>query len=213
MSVAVAARAHNAKLVDAVGKRAVVPANDRVEVRFLTETDRPGKARFEVAAASGDAADAADVELPVWTPATTEAFATYGVIDQGAIAQPISMPTGVFHSVRRPRDDDVLDCAPGAHRRRALPRPLPLECNEQLSSRMLAIASLRDVLTAFDSKDLPPPAELEASVAADLDKLRAARSGTVAGRFWWGEEWPFVSIHVAHALARADAKGYRLTRG
>jgi alpha-2-macroglobulin len=30
-------------------------------------------------------ADAATVELPVYTPATTEAFATYGVVDEGAI--------------------------------------------------------------------------------------------------------------------------------
>ena len=32
-------------------------------------------------------ADAASGQLPVWTPATTEAFATYGVIDSGAAEQ------------------------------------------------------------------------------------------------------------------------------
>ncbi len=36
------------------------------------------------------------MELPVYTPATSEAFATYGVIDDGAIAQPVLYPTGVF---------------------------------------------------------------------------------------------------------------------
>jgi alpha-2-macroglobulin len=36
------------------------------------------------------------VELPVYTPATTEAFATYGVIDEGAIVQPVSEPQDVF---------------------------------------------------------------------------------------------------------------------
>jgi hypothetical protein len=34
--------------------------------------------------------------LPVWTPATTEAFATYGEIDKGAINQPVKAPGDVF---------------------------------------------------------------------------------------------------------------------
>ena len=41
-------------------------------------------------------ADAAEVSLPVYTPATTEAFATYGVIDEGAAAQAVKAPEGVF---------------------------------------------------------------------------------------------------------------------
>ena len=42
--------------------------------------------------ASDAHADAAAFDFPVWTPATSEAFATYGVIDEGAIAQPIAPP-------------------------------------------------------------------------------------------------------------------------
>ena len=33
---------------------------------------------------------------PVYTPATTEAFATYGVVDEGAVAQPVAAPEGVY---------------------------------------------------------------------------------------------------------------------
>jgi hypothetical protein len=32
----------------------------------------------------------------VWTPATTEAFATYGVIDDGVIRQPVALPGKVW---------------------------------------------------------------------------------------------------------------------
>ena len=66
-----------------------VPANDRVEVRFPATADRAGTARFQVGAVHPDrwpAADASQFELPVWTPATTEAFATYGQIDDGTDA-------------------------------------------------------------------------------------------------------------------------------
>src|SRR6185369_4232139 len=76
MSVDVAVRAGNADLTDGAGRRVDVPANDRVEVRFPVSTMRAGTARFQIAAVSGKISDAAEIEFPVWTPATTESFAT-----------------------------------------------------------------------------------------------------------------------------------------
>src|SRR6185295_18204835 len=93
MEVDVAVRAANVELTSGAGRRITVPANDRIEVRFPATTERAGTARFQIAAASGKWADAAEVSLPVWTPATTEAFATYGEIDAGAIIQPVKAPT------------------------------------------------------------------------------------------------------------------------
>ncbi|MEZ5255546.1 MAG: alpha-2-macroglobulin family protein [Ilumatobacteraceae bacterium] len=78
-----------------VGRRLTVPANDRIETRFPVETTHAGTAAFRVAAVSGAAADAASIELPVYTPATAEAFATYGTIDDGAILQPMDAIAGV----------------------------------------------------------------------------------------------------------------------
>ncbi len=40
------------------------------------------------------------------------------------------------------------------------------------ASRVLAIAALRDILTAFDAKDLLSPEGLEASVSSDLQTLK-----------------------------------------
>jgi uncharacterized protein YfaS (alpha-2-macroglobulin family) len=47
-------------------------------------SSKPTIARFQIATASGTRVDAALISLPVYTPATTEAFATYGVIDNGS---------------------------------------------------------------------------------------------------------------------------------
>ena len=95
MEVQVVARAINLELENP-GLRVTVPANDRIEVRFPASTQMAGTARIQIAAISGTFADAAVVELPVYTPATTEAFATYGVVDEGAVAQPVLYPNGVF---------------------------------------------------------------------------------------------------------------------
>jgi uncharacterized protein YfaS (alpha-2-macroglobulin family) len=210
IDVSLAVRSSNAIVSEAPGKRVTVPASDRVEVRFLAAADRPGTARFQIGAAAGNFADASDVELPVWTPATTEAFATYGVIDNGAIAQPVKFPSGVVQQFGGLEITTSSTAMQGLTDAVVYLVHYPYECNEQLASRILAVASLRDVLSAFKSKDLPPPAALEASVKADLDKLKTRQKWDGGWAFWWGEAWPFVSIHVAHALARAEAKGYAL---
>ncbi|MEK7833819.1 MAG: alpha-2-macroglobulin family protein, partial [Acidobacteriota bacterium] len=150
------------------GRRVTVPANDRVEVRFPTTTSKPGTARFQIAVASGKWADAAEVNLPVWTPATTEAFATYGEIggevNAGAIIQPVKAPSDAF------RQFGGLEITTSSTQLQALTDAViylanyPYDCAEQISSRVLAIAALKDVLGAFDAKGLPPAETLIASV-------------------------------------------------
>lgn len=97
----------------------------------------PGIARFQIAAGSGTFADGAEVELPVWTPATTEAFATYSEIDAGAIAQPVAMPSGVvkeFH-IKLTTSSTQLQALTDAF---IYLTDYPFECAEQIASHMIA---------------------------------------------------------------------------
>ncbi len=192
------------------GRRVTVPANDRVEVRFPATTTKPGTARFQIAAASGRWSDAAEVSLPVWTPATTEAFATYGEVDAGAIIQPIKAPSDAF------RQFGGLEVTTSSTQLQALTDAVlylteyPFECAEQIASRVLAIAALRDVLGAFDAKGLPNPEELVAAVDRDIKRLQGMQSPNGGFGFWRrdSETWPYLSIHVGHALQRAKEKGF-----
>jgi uncharacterized protein YfaS (alpha-2-macroglobulin family) len=210
MTVDVAVRATNAELTAGSGRRVNVPANDRVEVRFPTSANKAGTARFQIAAVSGKWADAAEISLPVWTPATTEAFATYGEIDKGAIAQPVKAPPDVFTQF------GGLEISTSSTQLQELTDAVlyltayPYECSEQLASRVLAIAALKDVLAAFKAKGLPPPEEMKAAVARDIKRLQGLQNDNGGFGFWRrGEEsWPYVSIHAAHALIRAKAKGF-----
>jgi uncharacterized protein YfaS (alpha-2-macroglobulin family) len=209
--VEVAVRALNAEFTDGQGRRVTVPANDRVEVRFPTSASQAGTARFQVGAISGRFSDAAQVELPVWTPATTEAFATYGELDKGgAIVQPVKAPSDVF------KQFGGLEVQTSSTQLQALTDAVlylvayPYECSEQLSSRVLAVAALRDVLTAFKTKELPKPEEMKAAVARDIKRLQGMQNDDGGFGFWrrGDEDWPYVGIHVAHALTRAKEKGY-----
>jgi len=199
----------------AAGRKVVVPAADRVEVRFPSAAQMAGTARFQAVVSAGSFADASTFDLPVWTPATSEAFATYGEIDEGAVAQPVRAPGDVWPQF------GGLEITTSSTQLQALTdavlylQSYPFECNEQIASRVLAIAALRDVLGAFEAEGLPPADELEASVQADLARLEARQNRDGGFAFWrrGDDSWPYLSIHVAHALARARDKGYEVPDG
>ncbi|MCB8916437.1 MAG: hypothetical protein H6666_00805 [Ardenticatenaceae bacterium] len=210
LDVAVAVQLSNLTLSGSQGLRVTVPANDRVEVRFPAGTLSAGTARIQVAASAGPYADAAELELPVYTPATSEAFATYGVLDGGSVAQPLAPAGDVFpqfggleintsSTALQALTDAVLFLVDYAH---YYPEPA--------ASRVLAIAALRDVLTAFAADGLPSPETLNTTVQADLQQLADWQNNDGGFPLWQrgDESIPFHTIHAAHALAQAQLKGY-----
>ncbi|HJS52550.1 MAG TPA: alpha-2-macroglobulin family protein, partial [Pyrinomonadaceae bacterium] len=54
--------------ISTLGKRVLVKANSREEVRFPVSAMTAGTARFQIAVNSGSHSDAAEISLPVWTP-------------------------------------------------------------------------------------------------------------------------------------------------
>src|SRR5205085_121984 len=86
----------------------------------------------------------------------------------------------------------------------------PYECSEQLSSRILAVAALKDVLGAFKAPGLPAPEKILARVTKDLERLRGMQNSDGGFGFWQrgDESWPFITVHVTHALSRAKDKGF-----
>lgn len=212
LAVEVAMRVTNAELKNYRGLRVTVPAQDRVEVRFPTAAKKAGTARFQVVGAAGRATDAAELSLPVWTPATTEAFATYGELDEGAIKQPIVAPSDAVTQF------GGLEITTASTQLQALTDAVvyltsyPYECSEQISSRVLTVAAMRDVLNAFEAEGLPPPKELLNAVDRDLERLQGMQNADGGMPFWkrGDQTWPFNSIHTAHAFARAKLKKFKV---
>ncbi len=215
MTVNVAVRATNAELTGGSGKSVLIKANDRAEVRFPVSALKAGTARFQFAVSSGKFADAAEIELPVYTPATSEAFATYGTTDQnGAIFQPVQAPTDVFPQF------GGLEVTTSSTQLQELTdafiylQTYPFECSEQVSSRMISVAALQDVLKAFKAKEMPSDEALKARFAKDIEILKSRQNADGYFGLWkqTGEryKYPFVTAHVAHSLILAKAKGYKV---
>ncbi|CAA9356548.1 MAG: hypothetical protein AVDCRST_MAG68-4056, partial [uncultured Gemmatimonadetes bacterium] len=212
VTVDVAARATGVRFTEP-GERVTIPANDRVEVRLAAEAVEAGEARFQVVAATaGGAADAAEFSLPVYTPATAEAFATYGNLEEGAATLPLEVPMEAipsFGGLEVTTSSTALSELTDAFLYLVSYR---FEGTEPIASRMIAVAALRDVLGAMNAAGLPSADSLRRSVAADVQAL-ADRQNPDGGFSWWergGRTSPYASIHAAHALQRVREAGYEV---
>lgn len=194
------------------GKEIVVPASDRVEVRFAAATVQAGTAQVQVVAASRSAGDSAVAVIPVWTPATSEAFATYGSVQTGNVIQPVKAPKDVwrqFGGVEVTTSSTGLQALTDAF---IYLVSYPYSCSEQLASKVLSIATLKDVLSAFNAEELPSEGTLKQEVAAALTTLKGRQNWNGEFGMWRrdGRSWPYANVHVANALAVANKKGFKV---
>ena len=234
MEVDVVVQTSNLELVGSAGRRVVVPANDRVEVRFPARTNAPGVARFraavvacsladaQIVSAGADAppvalsklscahADAQVVSLPVYTPATSEAFATYGVVDEGAVIQPITTPEDVipqFGGLEVNTSSTALQALTDAVL--YIIGYVYVSC-DGYAGRIMAISALRDVLAAFEAEGLPSPSALDAIVRHDIAELSSLQNYDGGFGWWWRDQdsRPYPSIQAMHALVIAKNNGF-----
>ncbi len=209
LSVEVAAQSDLIQFPDGAGQQVVIPANDRVEVRFPATPKAPGKAVIYVAASSKTSSDAAHVVIPISEPVSMEAFATCGEVDSGGIQQTVLIPDDVrteFGKLEITTSSTQLQTLTDAV---LYLTSYPFDCGEQVSSRMLALLALGDVLAQFKTSGLPAPEAIQHQIKADITRLESLQNEDGGLGFWeFDQSWPIVSIHAAHALVRAKQKGY-----
>jgi uncharacterized protein YfaS (alpha-2-macroglobulin family) len=215
MTVNVAMRASHLRILGGAGKRVSIPANDRAEISFPVETLSAGVSRIQFVATSDRYTDAAEIAIPIYTPATTEAFATYGSLDsQTPLLQSVAVPRDIFTeygelevSVSSTQLQELTDAFLYLYR-------YPFECTEQISSRMMSVAALKDVLKEFKSDEIPTQDEIAKSFERDIDSILKRQRSDGSFGLWTVNreryEYPFVSVHAAHALAVAKFKGYKV---
>jgi alpha-2-macroglobulin len=215
LSVDLVGEATGVTWLGAAGQTVKVPANDRVEVMFEAQADVVGKAHFRFGAVSGGFSDAATLSLPVYTPASGEAFATYGsVAENGAVKQPVRRPGDVwtqFGGLQISLSSTALSELTDAF---LYLYEYPYECAEQKSSRILAIAAMREVLSAFNPEQMPTAGAIKSRMKADTLHLERMQNGDGGWEYWRRDEdsEPFVSLHVMHAMARAKVEGYEVNQ-
>jgi len=212
LEVDVALRSTNLAIDGRDGTTVTVPANDRVEVRFDVSAADAGIARYQVAASSGSFADAAEGELPVFTPATAEAFATYGVIDSGSIAQPLLEPQDVFPQFGGLEITTSSTAVAALTDAVIYMNEYRYENSDAFASRIIAIVSLDDILAAFEAEQLPSPEQLRAVMTRDIERLSNLQNSDGGFPYWrrGRESIPYNTVQATHALVLAQEAGYEV---
>jgi alpha-2-macroglobulin len=207
-TIDVAVRAANLVGRGPAGKRVTIPGGQRAEVRFDFISRARGRAVVQTIATSENFADASNVELPVYEPATTEAFATYGTVDTAPRFEQLTVPAGIFGDVggvevelASTQLQSLTDAYWYLYR-------YPYECAEQRSARMLATAAIFDILDLFEAPGRPTRQEIETQRGRDLRVLAKDQSPDGGWGFFRGTKTdPFVTMQVLQALAAVHAAG------
>ncbi len=218
MTVDVLAQVANLNSDGPLAKRVSVPANDRVEVRFSVSVKSAGTAKvrvsgFATAPVTGSAAeptDSAEVAIPVFTPGTSEAFATYGTLDVGAVRQPVQAPVDVIGTY------GGLEISTSSTSLQALTDALlyiseyDYKSSDAYASRIMSISALRKVLRDFETADLPSEADLNAAVDRDVAGLVGLQNDDGGWSYWrrYDKSEPYQSVQATHALVIAKQAGY-----
>jgi hypothetical protein len=191
--------------LEGAGRRVLVPAFDRVEVRLDAEPLSTGTAHLSVLAvdqADPERVDAALLHWPVLEPAVKEAFAMYGTLDDDSERLTVVAPEGALPGF------GGLEVTTSSTALAALTDALlavgdyPYGCSEQRASRVLSVLALADVLDAFEVPGRPGIEERQASVDADLAHVLTLQNGDGGFPFWrkGKRSDPFLTAHVVHAL-------------
>jgi hypothetical protein len=234
-TVRVRLQAANAAVLGPIDQSVTLPAGGTREVRFPVAIGRPGRARFRFLAQAGAETDAVELAIPVNLPATTEAFATYGVTESSVaqtIVPPVAALTG-FGGLDLSFSSTALGGLEDAVRYLV---EYPWECTEQISSRVIPLFALKDLLPAFGllgkrqgqgtthatplPEGLLPRGQARPSAATEqqylthlvtsgVAKLLAYQQPDGGFGFWQGsrESSPFASAYATFALLRAREAG------
>lgn len=207
-TIDVAVRAANLVQTGPAGKRVTVAPGQRAEVRFELASAARGTAAIQTIATSGSFADATTVQLPVYEPATTESFATYGTVDDAPQFEQLAVPADIFPDVggveleiASTQLQTLLDSYWYLY-------AYPYECAEQRSSRMLATTAMYDVIDAFSGGAHANAKQVKQQLAYDVSRLlKDQRADGGWGYFGGMQSDEYVTMQVLSALIAQKATG------
>ncbi|MBK8169727.1 MAG: Ig-like domain-containing protein [Sandaracinaceae bacterium] len=190
-------------------ERIRLAAGESKLVSFPVRVDAAGaRARVQFAASAAHGSDAADVELPLVEPATGEAFATYGSLEQGVFRVPVITPNHViprFGGLTLSLSSTALT---GLDDAAEWLIDYPYLCAEQHASRLVAASALRTIL----GDGRVPDGEQKARELARVSIVELQRLQRSSGGFaYWAEEHRqhlYVSAWVTYALLEAKRAGF-----
>jgi len=191
-----------------------VKAGEAKEVRFKARAGNPGPATFQFAAVAltkNRDRDAAQITIPTLIPATSEAFATYGVVEE-AVRQPLVPPEDVLAEFGGLDVSMSSTALTGLQDATSYLFEYPHECTEQVCSRILPILALGDILKDFDIGGPTTVDEAKRLVERGVKKILRRQRDDGGFGYWSGSNtsWLYLSAYATMTLEWAKRKEFEV---
>ncbi|MGH1345097.1 MAG: Ig-like domain-containing protein [Nannocystales bacterium] len=190
-----------------------IPAGESKEVRFDMKTEAVGTMRVQFAAMSSAGRDATQLEVPVNYPATSEAFADYGMTED-SILRTLEAPKDVLSAFGGLELSFSSTALSGLEDSVQYLVDYRYECAEQTSSRVLPIFVLGDILDEFPIASVRDRVSRTAIATRGVEKLFTKQNPDGGFGYWHrGESWPYVSTWATFALLEGKKAGFDVDEG
>ncbi len=204
------------------GKEVVVPADERLEVRFPAKAISLGIAQLQCAMTTDTYCDATECSLPVLMPAKSETIAQNGVLggaNEGdaqtlARVEPLVIPDNVFDNLGGLTLSTSNSAISGLADSIKYLRDYPYQFTEQISARLLVLLSMNDQISILPISNEKEKEHTKASIRRDIEQLCSRQEPDGSFRDWEGNSAPrspFASIQTISALKMAAAQKYAVS--
>ena len=194
------------------GYKFVLPPNGRKKITFIGDTYKAGEAKFQIVAKTeGDFTDFVSFNIPVYTPYTSESFASYGTTDKVSdiVKQPFVIPFDAH------KEFGSLSITLTSSLFQELSAPIiylfdyQYNCNEQISSKLIPILLLEDFVLQFVKPSQLETESLENFTQGCLDTLLKRQLSNGGFGYWSSDEKyasPYVSCQIGLLIATVASK-------
>jgi len=160
-----------------------VGSGEAREVGFQVRAPKPGVAKIRFSVRLGHETDAVEVLVPIWTPATMEAFATYGTTTSQA-SQPLGLPKDVLPGFGGLSITLASTALTGLGDAVHYLTDYPYGCAEQVSSRAMPLFVLGDIVSQFGLGGPEVLALQKKNAQIAIDKLVSGQRSDGAWGTW-----------------------------
>lgn len=190
-------------------KKARLADGASLEIPYELKAIRPGDAKFTFAAFLGEHQDGVIETIQLKYPATTETFATYGVVRKQPVHEAVLPPDKVWPGIGGMDVTFAATAMTNLQDGIEFLLTYPYGCLEQTSSRLFPLVGLRELLLEFKVQGLTD-AEIRRRIAGGVERICSMQKPCGGFSYWPSSEYanPWATVYALFVLLQVREAGH-----
>ena len=195
-------------------KKVTLANGASLEIPYLLKAVRPGDIKFTFAAFMGKHQDGVVETIPVKYPATTETFATYGVVRNQPAQEAVLPPAKVWPGIGGLKVSFSCTAMTNLEDGITFLLTYPYGCLEQTSSRLFPLVGLHDLIREFQIGGLND-SEIRSHIAAGVARICSMQKSDGGFSYWPGSHYhahPWATAYALFVLLHVRDAGHAVPK-